>query len=64
MQFQHPQPWIPSEPSLQTGEKGQSTRKGSDLGGVKSVPVRLVEAGAFVLEMWIEEGMAKKEDRG
>jgi mitotic spindle assembly checkpoint protein MAD2B len=39
-------------------------RKGSDLGGVKSFPVRLVEAGAFVLEMWIEEGKAKKKDRG
>jgi mitotic spindle assembly checkpoint protein MAD2B len=57
--IQHPQPWIPSEPSLQTGERGQSIRIGTDLGGIKSLPVRLVEAGAFILEMWIEEGRAK-----
>lgn len=60
----HSQPWIPSEPSLQTSERGESTRVGTDLGGVKSVPVRLVEAGAFVLEMWIEEGRAKKDEVG
>jgi len=61
---QHPQPWIPSEPPLQTGEKEESTRIGSDIGGLKSVPVRLVEAGAFVLEMWIEEGRARQDDLG
>lgn len=27
---------------------------------MKSVPVRTVEAGQFILEMWIEEGTAKK----
>lgn len=54
----HPQPWVPSDPNLQTGE-GESERIGKDLGGVKSVPVRLVEAGEFVVEMWIEEGKAK-----
>jgi len=56
----HPQPWQPSAPSLQTREKGQSTQIGSDLGGVKSMPIRSVEAGEFVLEMWIEEGKAKQ----
>jgi len=60
----HPQPWIPSEPSLQTGEKGFSERIGSDLGGVKSTPVRLVEAGEFILETWVEEGRAKYHDDG
>ncbi|CZS96354.1 related to MUS-26 protein MUS-26, involved in DNA repair [Rhynchosporium agropyri] len=55
----HPQPWIPSEPSLQTGERGESESIGKDVGGVRSVPVRLVEAGEFVLEAWIEEGRAK-----
>ncbi|KAG0652927.1 DNA polymerase zeta processivity subunit [Hyphodiscus hymeniophilus] len=55
----HPQPWIPSEPSLQTGKKGDSERIGSDLGGVKTVPVRAVEAGEFILESWIEEGKSK-----
>ncbi|KAH7355332.1 DNA-binding protein [Rhexocercosporidium sp. MPI-PUGE-AT-0058] len=58
----HPQPWIPSEPSLQTGEKGNSETIGKDLGGVKSVPVRLVETGEFVLEAWIEEGRAKFDE--
>jgi mitotic spindle assembly checkpoint protein MAD2B len=46
---------------LQTGEK-TSERIGSDLGGVKSTPVRLVEAGEFILETWIEEGRAKFDD--
>ena len=36
-----------------------STRLGSDLGGVKTTPVRAVEAGEFVLEMWIEEARGK-----
>ncbi|KAN0096553.1 DNA-binding protein [Hyaloscypha variabilis] len=58
----HPQPWIPSEPSLQTGEKGSSENIGSDLGGIKSTPVRLVEAGEFILETWVEEGRAKYHD--
>ena len=57
----HPQPWVPSEPSLQTGEKGQSQTIGRDLGGVRSVPVRAVEAGEFRFESWIEEGKAKMD---
>jgi mitotic spindle assembly checkpoint protein MAD2B len=63
----HPMPWIASEPGLQTrmGDlelgKGKETAVGRDLGGVKSTPVRLVEAGDFVLETWIEEGRAKFE---
>ncbi|KAI6247411.1 DNA polymerase zeta processivity subunit [Erysiphe necator] len=60
----NPQPWIPSEPSLQTGEKRQSKTIGSDLGGVKSVPVRLVEAGEFIMETWIEESKAKLDCQG
>ena len=59
---QHPQAWLPSEPSLQTGEKNDSERVGSDLGGVKSVPIRAVEAGEFILETWIEEGKAKRNN--
>jgi len=56
----HPQPWVPSEPSLQTGEKGNSERIGSDLGGAKSMPLRVVEAGEFILDTWIEEGKSKQ----
>ena len=55
----NPQPWIPSEPSLQTGSQHQSQTIGHDLGGVRSVPVRLVEAGEFILDTWIEEGKSK-----
>jgi len=62
----HPMPWIASDPGLQTemgnGKgKEKETAVGRDLGGVKSTPVRLVEAGDFVLEAWIEEGRAKFE---
>lgn len=32
---------------------------GSDLGGVRSLPVRSVEVGEFIMEMWVEEGRAK-----
>ncbi|TAQ91663.1 hypothetical protein B7494_g114 [Chlorociboria aeruginascens] len=60
----YPQPWVPSEPSLQTGGKGKGLRIGSDLGGVKSTPVRAVETGEFILEAWIEEGKAKLSDDG
>jgi mitotic spindle assembly checkpoint protein MAD2B len=44
---------------LQTGEKGDSERVGSDLGGVKTIPVRPIEAGEFIIETWVEEGKAK-----
>ncbi|KAG9247707.1 DNA-binding protein [Calycina marina] len=57
----HPQPWVPSEPNLQTGEKGTSEKVGADIGGVKTVPVRSVESGQFVFESWIEEGKSKQK---
>ncbi|CAG8974920.1 hypothetical protein HYALB_00006708 [Hymenoscyphus albidus] len=56
----HPQPWVPSEPSLQISKKGKE-KEGADIGGVKSSPIGLVEAGDFVLEAWAEEGAAKFE---
>ncbi|KAI4255542.1 MAG: hypothetical protein LQ352_002530 [Teloschistes flavicans] len=60
-------PWIAAEPGLQTQrihpadaekeeERQTGTRKGEDLGGVKTTPIRNVESGAFSLEMWVEEG--------
>ncbi|KAI9722012.1 MAG: hypothetical protein M1812_001972 [Candelaria pacifica] len=73
--FGHPQPWIPAQPSLQAAReddtenkrketKGGRHAKGSDIGGVRTLPVRAVEAGDFTLEMWIEEGRAKgKSDK-
>lgn len=73
--IRHPQPWIPSQPSLQRsrgsgGEKEGGNRDGAsvgsigggeDLGGVRVVPIRTVDAGEMVFEMWIEEGKAKSE---
>ena len=53
----HPQPWIPVQPSEQAG-KG-NTNKGGDLGGLKTTPVRAVEAGECLFEVWVEEAAAK-----
>lgn len=58
----HPQPWIPVEPGSQrTVGRGRDkeVRKGRDIGGVRTTPLRSVEAGEMVFEMWIEEGKAK-----
>ncbi len=57
----HPQPWIPSVPSLQRPTEKASERVGKDLGGVKTTPVRSVETGEFMLELWIEEGGEKRK---
>ena len=35
-------------------------KRGAQLGGVRTTPIRAVEAGEFVLEMWIEEGKDKQ----
>lgn len=35
------------------------SKKGKDLGGVRTTPVRALEAGAFRMEVWIEEGRGK-----
>lgn len=40
------------------GGTGRS-RKGKDLGGVRTTPVRSLEAGAFKMEVWVEEGRGK-----
>ncbi|MCJ1299821.1 hypothetical protein MMC08_002615 [Hypocenomyce scalaris] len=72
----HPQPWIPAQPGLQPNlhsgpdnmgdgvtqmeRKGDRQGRGSSLGGVKTTPVRTVETGEFVMEMWIEEGKGKE----
>ncbi|KAK3901092.1 DNA-binding protein [Staphylotrichum tortipilum] len=55
----HPQPWIPSEPNLQPRSKGKD-HDGEDLGGVKTRPIRAVEAGPLFFECWVEEGRAKE----
>jgi mitotic spindle assembly checkpoint protein MAD2B len=56
---QHPQAWIPSEPNLQPKGKGREV-DGEDLGGVRTRPIRSVEAGPLFFECWVEEGKAKE----
>jgi mitotic spindle assembly checkpoint protein MAD2B len=57
----HPQAWIPVQPSLQR-EKAQDhmpARIGEDIGGVQTTPLRAVEAGEMIFEMWVEESKSK-----
>ena len=63
----HPQPWVPVQPSLQREvpkSQDSEARSGSDLGGASVTPVRSVDHGEMVFEMWIEEGIAKEEAEG
>lgn len=60
----HPQPWVPAQPSLQrhvTNVDGsrEETRRGAELGGVLTTPIRTVGVDEVTFEMWIEEGRAK-----
>ncbi|KAL8854401.1 MAG: hypothetical protein Q9221_000888 [Calogaya cf. arnoldii] len=61
-------PWVAAEPSLQKQRKRNESEakpastRGKDLGGVKTTPIRNVESGAFVMEMWVEEGKSKFEE--
>ncbi|KAK3339134.1 DNA-binding protein [Neurospora tetraspora] len=55
----HPQAWIPSEPNLQPASRSRP-EPGADVGGVKTTPIRSVEAGALFFECWVEEGKAKE----
>lgn len=70
--------WIAAEPGLQKMRKGKesaggegeredygqgASKMGKDLGGVKTTPVRSLEAGAFRMEVWVEEGRGKFQAR-
>ncbi|KAK4098296.1 DNA-binding protein [Parathielavia hyrcaniae] len=55
----HPQAWIPSEPNLQPKGKARE-EAGQDIGGVKTRPIRAVEAGPLFFECWVEESKAKE----
>ncbi|OBR02371.1 HORMA domain-containing protein [Colletotrichum higginsianum IMI 349063] len=50
----HPQPWIPSEPSLQPASRTNPV-PGVCIGGASTTPLRSVEAGPLFFECWIEE---------
>ncbi|TDZ31367.1 DNA polymerase zeta processivity subunit [Colletotrichum spinosum] len=54
----HPQPWIPSEPSLQPSSQA-NPEAGATIGGASTMPLRSVAAGPLFFECWLEEG---KED--
>ncbi|KAI0442566.1 HORMA domain-containing protein [Xylaria telfairii] len=56
----HPQPWVPTQPSLQTASTDQQ-KPGEDVGGARTTPLRAVEAGPLFFECWVEEGKAKSE---
>lgn len=64
--------WVAAEPGLQKERRREGggdteveefgmgeTKKGKYLGGVRTTPVRALEAGAFRMEVWIEEGKGK-----
>ncbi|KAF2094602.1 DNA-binding protein, partial [Rhizodiscina lignyota] len=66
----HPRPWIPVDPRLQRcvdeGNRNESTEEKTGLGKAavdahskKTTPVRKVDAGEMIFEMWIEEAKAK-----
>jgi len=62
----HPQHWIPTHPTLQRQVINQDgelteTKRGDDLGGVSTTPIRAIDAGDMAFEMWIEESKAKAE---
>ena len=42
-------------------DKRKNCGKGKELGGVKTTPIRTVEAGEFLMEIWIEEGKGKED---
>ncbi|KAI1367310.1 HORMA domain-containing protein [Xylaria arbuscula] len=54
----HPQPWVPTKPSLQPTSRDQRT-PGEDVGGATTTAVRAIEAGPLFFECWVEESKAK-----
>ena len=64
----HPQVWIPVQPDLQKtvtrdADGEREARRGKELGGSKTIPVRAVAAGDVMFEMWIEEGGTKHAEQ-
>jgi mitotic spindle assembly checkpoint protein MAD2B len=65
----HPQPWIPAAPGLQRAEKRADEdrlandvrpKMGKYIGTGLTRPVRNVDAGPVIMEVWIEEGKDKE----
>ncbi|KND89945.1 DNA polymerase zeta processivity subunit [Tolypocladium ophioglossoides CBS 100239] len=59
--IQHPQLWIPSEPSLQP-PTASNPDTGSALGGASTTPIRSVQAGPLFFECWFVQGKRTPED--
>lgn len=64
--WRHEGGWIAAPPRLQrdrgapvSSNQRDRGSKGRDLGGVRTTPVRALEAGAFALEVWVEEAAGK-----
>lgn len=55
LRSQHPQLWIPAQPSLQTPTENRP-ELGRDVGGTATTPIRSVQAGPLFFECWIEQG--------
>lgn len=53
--------WIAAEPNLQKEAKGKGVGEANQRPGkkVKTTPVRSLEAGAFCMEVWVEEDTRK-----
>ena len=47
--------------SVEKHSEAYVSQKGKHLGGIRTVPLRSVEAGPFVMEVWVEEGQGKAE---
>lgn len=41
------------------GDENREGGGGRGLGSVRTTPIRSLEAGAFVMEVWVEEGKGK-----
>ena len=57
--------WVVAEPGWQKGSQDSGTTEesgvGKHRGGVRTTAVRTLEAGAFKMEVWVEEGKGKFE---
>ena len=54
-----PQPQPNDGRNTSNGSSSDSNSRGEHRGGVKTTPVRKIDAGAFRMEVWVEEGRGK-----
>ena len=51
----HPQPWMPVQPNIRTGDSSDNTRN-------TTRPLRAIAAGEMIFETWIEEAKQDHDD--